>query len=320
VLVSVTVEGKSKQIMKEKNPNPQPLTPGIWLIGNKGMLGKQIEKELRDKNIPFYGTDKEVDIRSISILEEYVKDKNINWIINCAAYTAVDKAEEEEDAAYQLNAQAVENIAKVAKQINARLIHFSTDYVFDGEKQTGYTEQDLTNPRTVYGKTKLAGEIKVLENLTKFFIFRISWLYGIYGNNFVKTMMWLFQNKNQINVVKDQIGSPTYTGQLVKNIIDLVQKESNKFGIYHYSDEGKISWYDFAKKIQHIAYKRKIVNKKIKINKISTEDYPTLAERPKNSMMDKTKISELLNFKILNWKKNLEQYFDEWENYDKIYS
>jgi dTDP-4-dehydrorhamnose reductase len=277
------------------------------------MLGKQIEEELKDKNIPFYGTDKEVDIRSISILEEFVKDKNINWIINCAAYTAVDKAEEEEDVPYLLNAKAVESIAKAAKQINAKLIHFSTDYVFNGEKQTGYTEQDLTNPRTVYGKTKLAGELKILENLKEFFIFRISWLYGIYGHNFVKTMMRLFKEKDKINVVDDQIGSPTYTGQLAENIIDLVQKESNKFGIYHYSDEGKISWYDFAVKIKELLMEREFDfhNSNLEIHPVTSNKYPTIAHRPKYSLLDKSKVKSELAFQLLPWEENLEKYIEK---------
>lgn len=303
--------------MSQEN-DQKPFDPKIWLIGNRGMLGKQMDELFRNNGLAFYGTDMEVDIQDRSIVEEYIKDKNIEWIINCAAYTAVDRAEKEEEKAYQLNGQAVENVAKIAAGIKARLIHFSTDYVFDGDKSGAYKENDPTHPQTVYGKTKLAGEQQIQKNLDDFFIIRISWLYGIYGNNFVKTMVRLFKEKDQIGVVDDQIGSPTYTGQLAKNIFNLIQINSHGYGIYHYSDNGKISWYDFAKEIQDIAFKRKLIPRKITINPIPTENYPTPARRPQNSMMDKTKVTEILNFDMVDWDINLNTFFDEWAKHDHI--
>jgi len=205
--------------------------PQIWLIGNKGMLGKQIEEELVTNKLPFFSTDKEVDITDLKNLNEFIRDKEINWIINCAAYTAVDKAEDEKDQAFLINSNGVENIAEIAKRLKAKVIHFSTDYVFNGSSKTPYIETDKTDPHSVYGESKLEGERHLIEKTEIFFIFRISWLYGIYGNNFVKTMMRLFKEKDQISVVNDQIGSPTYTGQLAKNIIHLIQSDRIKWNL-----------------------------------------------------------------------------------------
>ena len=277
----------------------------IWLIGDKGMLGQQIAAELKGDDIYFYGSDKEVDISDIIALEKFTNNKSIDWIINCSAYNFVDKCESEIDLAYHVNAIGVKNIAQISNKIKAKLIHFSTDYVFDGDSNKPYKEPDIPDPLSVYGKSKLEGE-KLLQMSTKqSFIFRISWLYGIYGNNFVKTMLCLFQEKNEINVVYDQIGCPTYADELAKNINKLIKNNSEKYGIYHYSDEGEISWFDFAVQIQEYAYELGLISKKIKINPIKTSQYPTSAKRPRYSRLDKTKVQRKLNFAILDWKLNL---------------
>ncbi|MBC8485990.1 MAG: dTDP-4-dehydrorhamnose reductase [Candidatus Cloacimonetes bacterium] len=282
----------------------------IWLIGDKGMLGRQIATELNGAGIFFYGSDKEVDIGDITALEKFVNHKSINWIINCSAYNFVDKCESEKDLAYQVNAFGVENLAKISNTINAKIIHFSSDYVFDGNSNKAYNESDIPTPLSVYGKSKLEGE-KLIQRIKKqYFIFRISWLYGIYGNNFVKTMLRLFEEKNEINVINDQIGSPTYADGLAKNIVRLIKNNSEKYGIYHYSDEGEISWFDFAVQIQESAHNLGLISKKIKINPIKTSQYPTSAERPRYSRLDKTKVQRKLNFAILDWKMNLIKYIE----------
>lgn len=287
----------------------------IWLIGNKGMLGKQIEKELVENKFSFIISDKEVDIVNLENLKGFIKNKKINWIINCAAYTAVDKAEDDSDQAFMINSNGVENIAKIAYVLDAKMIHFSTDYVYSGNSNVPYKEDDKTNPQSIYGKSKLEGENHLINKMKKFFIFRISWLYGIYGPNFVRTMIRLFGEKDNVKVVCDQIGAPTYTGQLAKNIIHLIQNNSDKYGIYHYSDEGEISWYDLAIKIKEMLHKKNFVfkNSDLKIQSVSTNEYPTKAKRPGNSLLDKTKIRKILNFKIKNWEENLYQFFNEWE-------
>lgn len=277
------------------------------------MLGKQIDVELKENNIPHWGTDIDLDITNKKKLEHFVKDKKIEWIINCSAYTAVDKAEEEKELAYKINTIGVKNIAKIAKQKNAKLIHFSTDYVFDGKSPKPYKETDTPNPQSVYGRTKLQGEIFLKQNTENFFLFRICWLYGVYGANFVKTMVRLFKVKDKINVVDDQIGCPTYTGELAKNIIFLIKKNLKKYGVYHYSDEGEISWFDFAKKIMDFAHKFGFITQFKSINPIPSEMYPTPAKRPKFSLFSKDKIKKELLFSIVDWEINLKKYFSEWK-------
>jgi len=277
----------------------------IWVIGGEGMLGQQIKKSLTKSQLEYVSTDIEIDIVNYESLISYANNyDSIEWVINCSAYTAVDKAEDEEEKAYQINGLGVKNIAKACKKINAKLIHFSTDYVFDGDKEEAYSEDDRTNPVSVYGRTKLVGEEAIAQQLESYFIFRISWLYGVYGNNFVKTMVRLFKEKEILNIVGDQFGSPTYAATLSENVIALINKDSCMYGLYHYSDEGKISWYDFAKEIIGL------VKDKIKISSVSTDQYPTKARRPKNSTFSKTKVNSL-GFRVHPWKDNLEKYFKE---------
>jgi dTDP-4-dehydrorhamnose reductase len=283
----------------------------IWLIGANGMLGREISEKLSLHGIDFQKTDLDVDITDFRCLEDFCNGKCFSWLINCSAYTAVDKAETEPDKAMSINAEGVANIAKIAHHVNAKLIHFSTDYVFDGSADEPYSENHLPNPVSVYGKTKYRGEELLQKEFERFFIIRISWLYGIHGPNFVKTMLRLFSEKHELNVVNDQIGSPTWCGQLAENIVQMLNLDPEDYGIYHYSDEGDISWYDFACEIKHQALKHNIPINDIKISPISTDQYPTPAKRPANSRFCKDKIKELLRFDVVSWQTNLEHFFNQ---------
>ena len=284
----------------------------IWLIGNKGMLGYEVEELLKKNNLPYIASDQEIDITDFSILVQYIKDKKIDWIVNCAAYTAVDKAEKEK--AYSINRDGVRNITKIASEKQAKLIHISTDYVFDGKKnkQSAYTEENQANPMGIYGKSKLAGEKEIINLLDKYFIIRTAWLYGVNGHNFVYTMLRLFREREVITVVDDQWGSPTYAADLAEVILKIIETGSDKFGIYHFTNEGVTNWYEFAREIYDQAKEIGIVNgsRNVEINPIKTEEYPTAAIRPQYSVLSKDKIKKEFNLKIRNWYKALEDFLN----------
>lgn len=286
----------------------------IWLIGNKGMLGTEIDGMLKSSELEYVGTDKELDITDINALKDFVKDKDVEYIINCAAYTNVDKAEEEKDKAFAVNRDGVKNVAHIAKEKDAVLIHFSTDYVFDGEKEF-YSEKDDTNPIGVYGESKLAGEKEIEKLLKKFVILRISWLFGKHGNNFVNTMIKLFKEKDEIKVVSDQYGSPTYTKDLAEDIIEIINLKTNKYGIYHYSNEGKTSWYLFARKIKRFAKKYELIDKEIKLKPVPTSEYPTKAKRPKISYFHKDKIKKMFKLDMRRWQIAVKNYIKDLAGY-----
>ena len=288
----------------------------ILVTGKNGQLGKSINKIVntgngknnyqQDNEFIFVGRE-ELDLSSENSISHYFDSNDgFDIIINCAAYTAVDKAEEEIELANQINHLAVKQLASIANKQQVRLIHISTDYVFDGESDKPYIETDETNPINVYGKTKLAGE-KALQKImpTSAIIIRSSWVYSEYGNNFVKTMLRLGKERDELNVVSDQIGSPTYATDLANAILDIVQniefKEvGQKTQVSHYSNAGKVSWYDLTKEIFKLA---KI---DCKVSPITTEQYPTPAKRPRNTLMSKDKIIEEFSLEILDWKKSLE--------------
>ena len=283
----------------------------ILVIGKNGQLGRSIQKIVSEDNSQnknwfiFVGRD-ELDLSSEDNITNYFNGKGkFDIIINCAAYTAVDKAEEEQEVANQVNHLAVKQLAQIVNEQQAKLIHISTDYVFDGESDKPYVEEDTTNPINVYGKTKLAGE-KALQKImpTNATIIRTSWVYSEYGNNFVKTMLKLGKERDELNIVSDQIGSPTYAADLAEVILKIVGNESYQdkerlTEIYHYSNKGEISWYDFAKEIFKIAE----IN--CKVNPITTQQYPTPAKRPKNTSMSKINIINQYKIKEKNWKKSL---------------
>ena len=280
----------------------------ILVTGKNGQLGKSIHKivtnnEQTDEFI-FVGRE-ELDLSSTDSITSYFNHNNFDIIINCAAHTAVDKAEEEAVLANQINHLAVAQLAQIAKRQQAKLIHVSTDYVFNGESDKPYTETDATSPINIYGKTKLAGEQALKEIMpTDAIIIRTSWVYSEYGNNFVKTMLRLGKQRDELSVVGDQIGSPTYATDLANAILGTMQNKAFKevgqeTQVYHYSNAGEISWYEFAKEIF------KLAGIQCSVSPITTEQYPTPAKRPKNTLMNKDKIAETFSVNIPDWKESL---------------
>ena len=282
----------------------------IWLIGNRGMLGSEIEVQLKKSGLDYVASDRETDITDEKALAAFTDGKDISWMINCSAYTAVDKAESDAELCERINATGPLNLAKIAKKIGAKLIHFSTDYVFDGSAQTPYRPDDTPNPQSVYGSTKLKGEGNISSVFNRFFIIRIAWLYGKYGPNFVKTMLRLFSERDELKVVSDQIGAPTYAYVLAKNVVNMIKKNSEAFGVYHYTDEGKISWYDFAKEIYRIARLKGKITRDVNIKPVPTSEYPTPAKRPAFSLLDCHEIVEKLGFEQRDWRNNLTDYLE----------
>lgn len=281
----------------------------IWLIGCKGMLGSEVAELLEKNNIEFTGTDRQVDITDLSALEDFVRGKDISYIVNCAAYTAVDLAESNEEAALALNATGPKNIAIVAKKIGAKVIHISTDYVFDGTSTRPLKEDDPIAPIGVYGSTKAKGEAELEVNTDEFYILRTAWLYGKAGKNFVFTMIKLMQSHDSIKVVSDQWGTPTWTNTLANVIISIIQKGNVPYGIYHCTDLGKITWYDFAVEIQKQAVVAGLLTKtECVVNPCTTADYPTPAKRPAYSVLDKTKIQDALGIRLPAWEESLKKF------------
>jgi dTDP-4-dehydrorhamnose reductase len=283
----------------------------IWLIGHKGMLGSKVLHYLEKSGLPSIQSDIEVDITSPPALSEFVENKKIDWVINCSAYTAVDKAEDEKDLAYQINAKGVLNIANVCKSINAKLIHISTDYVFDGNKTTPYVETDSTNPIGVYGASKLEGDLNLASTMDRYFIIRTSWLYGENGKNFVASMLKFFKERNQLNIVNDQHGCPTYTGDLAQFILRIVTGDSKEYGTYHFSNENETTWYLFTLKIFELAKKYKLVDDTVEILPITTDQFPTKAVRPKYTVFSKEKAKRIFDIEIRNWEQSLEEYISK---------
>jgi len=276
----------------------------ILVTGAKGQLGSEIKDISSDYNYKFFFTDRDsLDISNEESLKLFIQNNNINIIINCAAYTAVDKAEEDEVNADKINHLAVKYLAKLSKEKNIKLIHISTDYVFNGKAFKPYIESDTTNPNGVYGRTKLDGENAMLSiNPDNSIIIRTSWVYSSFGANFVKTMLRLGKDRDSLGVIYDQVGTPTYARDLAKAILDILPKISNtKVGIYNYSNEGVLSWYDFAKEIMRMA------KLDCKINPIETKEYPTPATRPHYSLFNKSKIKKEFAIEIPFWKDSLDQ-------------
>jgi len=248
-----------------------------------------------------FKSSKELDITNEDSITKVFNNNKIDYLVNCAAYTAVDKAESEPEKAFLVNAEGVKLLANACKEYNATLIHISTDFVFDGEKTTPYMETDLPNPINVYGASKLKGEQYAQKILEKYFIIRTSWVYSQHGNNFVKTMLRLAKEKNEVGVVDDQIGSPTYAGDLAEVIYKIIKTKPQDYGLYHYSNIGEISWYGFSMAILEES------DIKIKLLPIRSEEYLTSAKRPKFSVMHKLKIKENLNIIIPHWKDSLKE-------------
>jgi dTDP-4-dehydrorhamnose reductase len=287
----------------------------ILVTGKNSQLGRSIQKTVNTdtkivnnqspNDFIFVGRE-DIDLSSESSISNYFGNNDkFDLIINCAAFTQVDKAEQEVELANQINHLAVKQLSSIASNQHARLIHISTDYVFDGESDKPYIETDTTNPINVYGRTKLAGE-KALQVLMPInaIIIRTSWVYSEYGNNFVETMLRLGRERDEISVVSDQIGSPTYATDLAGVILEIIRHKKfrdidQKTQIYNYSNEGEISWHEFAKEIF------KLVEIDCKVSPIKAQQYPTPAKRPRNTLMNKDKIVKVFNIKISNWKSSL---------------
>ena len=270
----------------------------VLVTGANGQLASCIKDRVnQSEKMNFFYTDyQDLDICDLDQLKIFFESKpKMEYCINCAAYTAVDKAETDVDKAYEINAQGAKNLAIVCREFDVVLIHISTDFVFDGQKNEPYVETDVANPISVYGASKLQGEVEIKQILEKYFILRTSWLYSEHGNNFMKTMLRLPETRDEISVVSDQIGTPTYAGDLAEVILKIVSLKTTNFGLYHYSNEGVTSWYDFAKSIFEVSAIE------IKLNPIKTVDYPTPAKRPAYSVMDKTKIKRSLKIDIPFW-------------------
>lgn len=283
----------------------------IWLVGNRGMLGTEVQHRLQACNLEHVVTDLDVDITDRQAISSFGRDLNLPWIVNCSAYTAVDRAEDETGQAFRINAEGVRNLALLAKGKGTRFLHISTDYVFDGRKEGAYVETDPPNPQGVYGRSKLQGELYIRENIENHVILRTAWLYGPAGANFVQTMLRLFQEREEVKVVADQWGSPTLAGDLADAILQIITRTEIPYGTYHFTNEGRTNWFEFALLILELAGKHRLVDRKVRLTPIKTEEYPTKAMRPANSYLSKEKIKTMLGIPIRPWQKALESFMND---------
>ena len=284
----------------------------ILITGSNGQLGSEIKDLVTNyKNFNFFFMDlPELNVCKSGELNTFIVDQNINTVINCAAYTAVDKAEKDEHTAQKVNSEGVLNLVNALKKVNGKLIHISTDYVFDGNHSQPYKESDPVSPVGVYGETKRAGELAVLNSSIDALVIRTSWMYSVYGNNFLKTMLKLGHDKDELGVIFDQVGTPTNASDLAKTCLDILaySKEANinsKGNLYHYSNEGVSSWYDFASAIMELG------SLDCKVRPIETKDYPTPAKRPHYSVLNKSKIKIDFNIQIPNWRDSLDKCIEK---------
>ncbi len=275
----------------------------ILVTGSKGQLGKEIQ--ILSPQLPeaaFFFTDlEELDISRAGHVSAFCQKHKIDFIVNCAAYTAVDKAEDDRAQCALINTHAVEHLARTALTCGAKLIHISTDYVFDGRACSPYRESDKTSPQSVYGRTKLEGEQAAIRILPESIIIRTSWLYSAFGHNFVKTMMRLGRERQQVNVVCDQIGTPTYAADLATAILEIIKQGGRHSGIFHFSNEGVCSWYDFA----HSIMQRK--NTACRVNPVDSSAFPTKAARPPYSVLNKQSIKDTYHLNIPHWEESLQR-------------
>lgn len=274
----------------------------ILVTGGNGQLATCIKNESEQTIHTFIFRDRDaLDISDAKAVNVFFEKENLDFCVNCAGYTAVDKAEAEPRRAQLVNVDGAQNLAKACHDNGVKLIHISTDFVFDGRKKTPYDEQDETNPLGVYGHTKLAGEKAISKNLKAHIILRTSWLYSEHGDNFMKQMLRLCKEKKTLRVVCDQIGTPTYAGDLAQFVIALINKNTDKYGCYHYSNIGVATWYDFALAIFEYA------NVPCNPIPINTSEYPTAAKRPKFSVFDKTKVKAVFEIQISDWRDSLKK-------------
>ncbi|NBY24830.1 MAG: dTDP-4-dehydrorhamnose reductase [Chitinophagaceae bacterium] len=279
----------------------QSKRPLVLVTGANGQLGKELRQlETKWPEFEFLFLSREdLPIHHFELVRNFFKATHPSFLINCAAYTAVDKAEQEKELAFQINAEAVGVLAAICKEQDCKFVHVSTDYVFDGLANRPYREDDLTNPQGVYGASKLAGEKEAVLLNPDSVIIRTSWVYSSFGKNFVKTILRLLQEKPSVSVVDDQIGSPTYAADLAVAILEIISLKSWKPGVYHFSNEGEISWCAFAKAIAALTHSN------TPVQAITTAEFPTPAKRPAWSVLDKSKIKAVYGIKIRPWKESL---------------
>ena len=295
----------------------------VWIIGNRGMLGTELSELFVSRGISFTGTDREVDITNQDALNAFTAEYKPEYIVNCAAYTAVDKAEDDRELCRALNADGAGNIARAANRAGARLVHISTDYVFNGNGTRPYREDDPTDPTGVYGLTKRDGEVFVLQENPESWIIRTAWLYGQHGNNFVHTMLRLMGERDELRVVNDQFGSPTWAHDLAGVVADFIvfseAGTSVPFGIYHYSNGGEISWFDFAREIFSLGKRFGILDsgRNVTILPCSSAEFPAKVRRPPYSVLDKSKIESVLGKNVPGWKESLSAYIELYANKGK---
>ena len=279
------------------------------ITGAHGQVGYCLVQQLQGKHEILAVDRDELDITDETAVKNTIKNFHPNVIINAAAYTAVDRAETEVELSEAINVKGPKYLAKAAKSIDAAILHISTDYVFDGQIECKYKETDTTAPQSVYGRTKLEGEQAVAETNDKFIVLRTAWVFGEHGNNFVKTMLRLSKTRDTLSVVADQIGGPTYAADVARVLIHIAEQiikgKNIEYGIYNFTGEPYVSWYDFAKAIFSEAVSQKVLKKAPIVNPITTADYPTPAKRPANSRLDLTKIQQVFDIQPSNWQKAL---------------
>jgi len=282
----------------------------IWIVGSEGMLGRELSALAEAAGAPFIGTDRDVDITDPSSVQRFVSGRDIAAVMNCAAYTAVDAAEDDVEAAERLNARAPGHLAHAAAAAGARLIQVSTDYVFAGDRDEPLAEDEPAHPIGVYGRTKREGEEAVLASGCAYDIIRTAWLYGVHGRNFVSMMIRLMNERSELRVVDDQIGSPTWARDLAGLLLHLAMNPQRPSGIYHYSNEGRTSWYGFAAAILEEARERRLVTGDVSIRPCSSDEYPTRAQRPTFSLLDKDRVRRTFDWAVPHWRDSLRSYLD----------
>ena len=288
----------------------------IWLIGHRGMLGTELSEVLTAAGLEWSGTDREVDIRDPDALRAWLavpgggNGRKLDWIVNCSAYTAVDKAEDEEDLARSINATGAGNIATVAREAGARLIHMSTDYVFRGDGTRPYLETDPVDPAGAYGRTKAEGEALVMKTCPRSFMLRTAWLYGRHGPNFVHTMLKLMRERDTISVVADQHGTPTWALDLAQAILAIIEADSKEYGIYHYTNAGQTTWFEFAVAIQALGRELGLLDRVCEVKAITSDQYPAKVKRPAWSVLSKDKIAAVFGIKPPEWRESLRKFLE----------
>jgi len=286
----------------------------VWLVGAKGMLGTEVSLAFQKAGIAHIATDAEVDFTDSETVDAWMARERPKWIVNCAAYTAVDQAEDEQALAHKLNARGPANLAAAAGPYGASLLHISTDYVFNGDLDRPYREDDITDPQSAYGRTKLAGEQALQDALEQHVILRTAWLYGHRGRNFVETMLRLMAERPELAIVDDQLGSPTNAADLAEAITKIVSHPEPTYGTYHFSGAGECTWYGFATEIYRQGRELGMITSECVLQPVTSDQFPQKAKRPSNSRLSKEKIGADYGIVPPQWEQSLKRYLTERTN------